>query len=157
MAASIASSLNYRGGPLSRDERTQPGAVMAGDRAADAPATTADGRPIRLFDLFHGPHWTLLAFGPERTRTVAALNERFGPTLRAHTVVRPGEPAEGRTVIDSHGHVRAGYDAADDTLVLVRPDGYVGLMTHPCSIERIDEYWTALHGGQDFVPLTAPA
>jgi hypothetical protein len=133
-------TLNYRGGPLSRDDRAEPGTVVAGDRAPDAPATTAEGRPVRLFELFHGTHWTLLAFGAAHTRTVAELNDRFAPALRAYTVVRPGEHG----LVDGDGHVRAGYDAADGTLVLVRPDGYVGLLTS--TLERVTEYWTELHG-----------
>jgi hypothetical protein len=131
-----------------------PGAVAAGDRAPDAPATTADGRPIRLFDLFRGPHWTLLAFGAAHAQTVAALGDRFGPALRTHTVVRPGEPADRQDVIDSDGRVRTGYDLADGTLALVRPDGYLGLITSPGSIERVDEYWAALHGAP--APAAAP-
>ena len=75
----------------------------------------ADGRPTRLFDLFRGPHWTLLAFGE-------------APGISVHTVVRPGEPTEGLAVVDVDGHARAGYGATDGTLVLVRPDGYVGLV-----------------------------
>jgi hypothetical protein len=139
-------TLNYRGGPLSREDRAEPGTVVAGDRAPDAPVLTADGRPARLFDLFRGPHWTLLAFGAEHAGTVAALDDRFGPALRAHTVVRPGEPAEEHAVVDVDGHARAGYDAADGTLVLVRPDGYVGLVTSPGTAERVTDYWTSLHG-----------
>lgn len=81
-------TLNYRSGPLSQDDRAEPGALRAGDRAPDSPVTTANGRPIRLFDLFRGPHWTLLAFGAAHADTVAALGDRFGPALHAHTVVR---------------------------------------------------------------------
>jgi len=47
-------SLSYRGGPLARDHRAEPGSVRAGDRAPDC-----DGR---IFDLLRGPHATLLAF-----------------------------------------------------------------------------------------------
>jgi 2-polyprenyl-6-methoxyphenol hydroxylase-like FAD-dependent oxidoreductase len=139
-------ALNYRDDPLSRDDRANPGALLAGDRAPDAPVTTADGRPIRLFDRFRGPHWTLLAFGSTHADTVAALADRFGPALRAHTVIRPGEPADRHAVVDSDGHVLAAYGVADDALMLVRPDGYLGLVTSPGSIERVNEYWTALHG-----------
>ncbi|MGP4019028.1 FAD-dependent monooxygenase [Saccharopolyspora sp. 5N708] len=146
-------TLNYRGGPLSRDERTDPGTIRAGDRAPDAPATTADGRPVRLFDLFHGPHWTLLVFGAAHASTIAALRDRFGPGLHAHAVVRPGEPADQHAVVDSDGHVRAGYDATDGTLMLVRPDGYLGLVAGPGSAEQVAEYWTTLHG----VPTPTPA
>jgi len=125
-------TLNYRAGLLSRDDRATPGAVRAGDRAPDAPVTAADGRSIRLFDLFHGPHWTLLGFG-------VAVD----PTLPGYTVVRSGEPAGERAVVDTDGHARAGYDVADGTLVLVRPDGYIGLVTD--SAERVTDYWNALH------------
>ncbi len=125
-------TLNYRDGLLSRDDRATPGAVRAGDRAPDAPVTTADGRSIRLFDLFHGPHWTLLGFG-------VAVD----PALPGYTVVRPGEPAGEHAVVDTDGHARAGYDVADGTLVLVRPDGYIGLVTD--SAEGVTDYWNALH------------
>ncbi|MBU2665636.1 FAD-dependent monooxygenase [Actinoplanes bogorensis] len=44
-------SLNYRGGPLSAEHRSQPGLVQAGDRA-----------PGPILDLLRGPQFTLLAF-----------------------------------------------------------------------------------------------
>lgn len=50
--------ISYRDGPLAFDDRTEPGALRAGDRAPDGRAP--DG--IRLFDAFRGPHHTLLAF-----------------------------------------------------------------------------------------------
>jgi hypothetical protein len=49
-------------------------------------------------------------------------------------------------VVDSRGHARAGYDLTGDALVLVSPDGYLGLVASPGSIERVIEYWTTLHG-----------
>lgn len=127
-------ALNYRTDPLSRDDRPDPGTLTAGDRAPDAPASTADGRSVTLFDLFHGPHWTLLAFGVPAPQV----------DCPAYTVVRPGEPAGENTVVDDAGHVRAAYDVADGTLVLVRPDGYVGLIT--ADADALTSYWTALHG-----------
>ena len=117
-------TMNYRGGPLSRDDRAEPGRLAAGDRAPDAPITI-EGRPSRLFDLFRGPHWTLLSFG--QTSDVLP-----GPDVRVYPV------GEG------DGQVRETYDMADGTLVLVRPDGYVGLVTDDA--ERLAEYWAALHG-----------
>jgi 2-polyprenyl-6-methoxyphenol hydroxylase-like FAD-dependent oxidoreductase len=117
-------TLNYRGGSLSREERAEPGEVRAGDRAPDAPVTV-DGLPVRLYDLFRGPHWTLLAFG-----VPVAMADK--PGLHVHTVV------------DHDGHVRAAYGAADGTLMLIRPDGYVALVTD--DVERVTEYWTMLHG-----------
>lgn len=41
-----------------------------------------------------------------------------------------------------------GYDATDGMLVLVRPDGYVGMVTD--AAERVEEYWTSPHRGPAF-------
>ncbi|MFJ3217513.1 FAD-dependent oxidoreductase [Kitasatospora sp. NPDC086801] len=106
-------SVHYRGGPLGRDLDDATG-IRAGDRAPDAPCATADGAPTRLFDLFRGPHATLLAFGGQGgAATPAAL-----PDL-------PGVRRVG--VLDPDGHARRAYGIDGDAVVLVRPDGYVGL------------------------------
>ena len=53
--------IHYRESSLARDERAAPASLQAGDRAPDAPCHNTAGKPIRLFDLFRGPHCTLLA------------------------------------------------------------------------------------------------
>jgi hypothetical protein len=131
--------LTYRGGSLARDEREAPATVQAGDRAPDAPCHDATGAPLRLFDVFRGPHFTLLAFGQRYAATVAAVHERYGTTVRAYTIARPGEPTNEATLIDTLGHAHRAYDIDADTLVLVRPDGYLGLVTHQ-SADRVYEY-----------------
>jgi 2-polyprenyl-6-methoxyphenol hydroxylase-like FAD-dependent oxidoreductase len=130
-------TLHYRGDALSDDDRAGPGALRAGDRAPDAPVTLPDGAAGRLFDLFHGPHWTLLAFGPAQ---VSAPEGRFGAALRAYTVAGPGEPAASGTVVDGGGHVRDAYGMSGGTLALVRPDGYLGLVTASGGPARVTEY-----------------
>jgi 2-polyprenyl-6-methoxyphenol hydroxylase-like FAD-dependent oxidoreductase len=89
--------------------------IQAGDRAPDAPCRGAAGQATRLFRLFAGPHWTLLAFDCVHNRPVAA---RAG--LRIHTVGARGE------IIDDGGQIRRIYGLSPGDLVLVRPDGYVG-------------------------------
>jgi 2-polyprenyl-6-methoxyphenol hydroxylase-like FAD-dependent oxidoreductase len=93
--------LTYRGGPLAIDDRAEPGTVQAGDRAPDG--RLDDGR--RLFDLFRGPHATLLAFGD-------------------------GWDVAGAYAVTSN-EIRAAYGLGEGErrLVLVRPDGYVGIVT----------------------------
>ncbi|WLQ35854.1 FAD-dependent monooxygenase [Streptomyces castrisilvae] len=86
--------LGYREGPLSVG---RAGALEAGDRAPDGPA---DGR--RLFDVFRGPHFTLLAVGTE-----AELPEPGTAALRTHRLPDAYEP----------------YGTG---LFLIRPDGYIG-------------------------------
>ncbi|WP_028921712.1 FAD-dependent monooxygenase [Pseudonocardia acaciae] len=100
--------VTYRGGPLAVDDRAEPGRLRAGDRAPDAPLE--DGR--RLFDVFRGPHFTLLAFGG------AAADGFDLPVVR---VARS-----------------EAYDVAGSALVLVRPDGYIGVITE--SVQTVRDY-----------------
>ncbi|GAA1418812.1 hypothetical protein GCM10009601_14770 [Streptomyces thermospinosisporus] len=98
-AATRQLGLGYRDSSLSRETRTAPGRVRAGDRAPDG---TVIG--VRLFDAFRGPHWTLLGAGqaddaPERVRTLPAAPEAYGPGV---FLVRPdgyvgwtGDTADG--------------------------------------------------------------
>jgi 2-polyprenyl-6-methoxyphenol hydroxylase-like FAD-dependent oxidoreductase len=98
--------LGYRGGPLSVETRTGQALaaddLTAGDRAPDAPL--ASGR--RLFDLFRGPHFTLLGFGG------GPVPDGLPDWVHAHAVSDP-----------------LAREAYGDGLFLIRPDGYVGLAT----------------------------
>jgi 2-polyprenyl-6-methoxyphenol hydroxylase-like FAD-dependent oxidoreductase len=109
-------SLGYRAGKFSREERadTGPGAILAGDRAPDG--TTQDG--ARLFDLFRGTHVTLLAFGDEAERVAARAARGSEPAPAADAVVAVGSDATRRTY---------GIGADAQVLLVVRPDGYLGL------------------------------
>jgi 2-polyprenyl-6-methoxyphenol hydroxylase-like FAD-dependent oxidoreductase len=105
--------VGYRDSPIVHDARPDPGRLRAGDRAPDAPLVDAHGRPVRLFDLFRGPHATTLAFG-------ATAPE---PGETGHRVVRV---PHGGALVDAAGHAFDAYDVADGATVVVRPDGYVG-------------------------------
>jgi 2-polyprenyl-6-methoxyphenol hydroxylase-like FAD-dependent oxidoreductase len=102
-------TLNYRTSPLSTELRRAAGPVTAGDRAPDAPCQDTEGRATSLFQLCHGPHWTILT-AEDATR---------------YSVGRPDWPAT--TVVDTDGHIKAAYDIPPDTVVLIRPDGYIGM------------------------------
>ncbi|MFJ3445237.1 FAD-dependent oxidoreductase [Streptomyces sp. NPDC086081] len=88
--------LGYRESTLTRETRTAPGPLRAGDRAPDG---TVAG--VRLFDAFRGPHWTLLALGE-----AAPAAPDPGPRIRVVRGPAPGPYGPG--------------------LYLVRPDGYLG-------------------------------
>lgn len=109
--------LGYRDSPLAVETRTDldDDAVHAGDRAPDG-----HRGGVRLFDVFRGPHWTLLAVG-----TDTAV-----PAIDGARVVRI--PA---------------YDAYGRGLFLVRPDGYVGWVG--TRADGLASYAAAylLHGG----------
>jgi hypothetical protein len=106
---------------------------LAGDAAhvhpiagGHAPAT---GHPTQssprggLFDLFRGPHFTLLGIG---TRAAAAV-DALGTTnlIRSHLITSP-------TVYPN------------DTLVLVRPDGYIGIVTNAADTHAVTAYLASL-------------
>ncbi|MFE1959384.1 FAD-dependent monooxygenase [Streptomyces sp. NPDC059479] len=106
-------SLTYAGGPLVSGSAlaARTATLQAGDRAPDA--TLEEGR---LFDLLRGPHFTLLAFGE---RAGAALDKvswpEGGASLHRHLLSPPaGDSA-----------LRVTYGITRDTLILVRPDGYI--------------------------------
>ncbi|WP_018348453.1 FAD-dependent monooxygenase [Longispora albida] len=107
--------LGYRGGPLAPPGT---GPLQPGDRAPDAPVGGG-----RLFELFRGPRWTLLAFGD------APLAD-LGPAVRTFAVD------------DVDGHAREAYGLTGSCLVLVRPDGHVGLIT--ADIDPAEKYLAGL-------------
>ena len=105
--------LSYRSGPLTLDDGSSC-VVIAGDRAPDAPCLDREGRRLRLFTCYTGPHWTLLRFGA----TAPAL-DRAG--VQSYCV--------GGDLVDVGRHIQDAYDVKDGAAVLIRPDGYIGAIT----------------------------
>ncbi|MFC5028854.1 FAD-dependent monooxygenase [Streptomyces sp. DSM 41987] len=117
--------LNYRGGPLTRELRPAalPGGTLpdtgprAGDRAPDAPLAGGG----RLFDLFRGPHFTLLALGTAQLPP--------DPGAWAGPGADPGL-VHAHRIDDAPEHgANSAYAVYGDGLFVVRPDGYLGLAT----------------------------
>ncbi|MFC0430899.1 FAD-dependent oxidoreductase [Kutzneria buriramensis] len=102
-------SLTYHDGPLAPAGADRTTTLQVGDRAPDA-----DLGGSRLFDTFRGPHFTLVAYGPQ---AAAASDELGWPAA--------GAPLR-RITVDGPGSFRRSYGIEGDTLLLVRPDGYLG-------------------------------
>ncbi|SCY89912.1 FAD-dependent oxidoreductase [Rhizobium sp. NFACC06-2] len=100
--------------------------MLAGDRAPDAPIRGAAGQGRRLFDLFRGPHWTLLGYQVEGTLIAA----RWG--LHVHVI--------GSDIIDDGDYVRQAYALAPGSWALIRPDGYVGAIVSAENVGALEEY-----------------
>ncbi len=113
--------INYRGSVLARDDRDETAQLRAGDRAPDATRLMTVEGERRLFDLTRGGRFTLLNFGPATAVDASPLDLR---TL--HVVKQPAGPDE---LADGEGHLSRSYGATDRTLVLIRPDGYVGAIS----------------------------
>ncbi|MEU6478601.1 FAD-dependent monooxygenase [Streptomyces sp. NPDC047017] len=97
------------------------GRLVSGDRAPDAPVHDAAGAPVRLFDLFRGPHSTRLVFGA----AAPAGEPHTYSVLRPGAPVPPADSGVAPCVVDTDGHAHTAYAAAPGDSVLVRPDGYL--------------------------------
>jgi 2-polyprenyl-6-methoxyphenol hydroxylase-like FAD-dependent oxidoreductase len=97
---------------------------VAGDRAPDAPFTTSAGLSRRLFDVFRGPHFTLLAY-----ESSIELKPQVG--LQIYRI------GEHREMIDTEGAIARAYGLSQGDLVLVRPDGYIGAIVPDSSVEKL--------------------
>jgi 2-polyprenyl-6-methoxyphenol hydroxylase-like FAD-dependent oxidoreductase len=93
------------------------GLLIAGDRAPDAPLRRADGSTVRLFELFRGPHATLLSFGTD-------TQPEDGGT-QAFSLVGPDVAPRDGQLVAVGSHAFTDYAARTGTRVLVRPDGYL--------------------------------
>jgi 2-polyprenyl-6-methoxyphenol hydroxylase-like FAD-dependent oxidoreductase len=121
--------LGYPGSSLALERPERRGGLRAGDRAPDAPIRGAAGQATRLFDLFKGPHWTLL--GCEARRDIVAPR----PGLRIHATGTAGD------FLDDGGHFRDAYGLEGGDWVLVRPDGYVGAILAPSEVGAMEAYF----------------
>jgi 2-polyprenyl-6-methoxyphenol hydroxylase-like FAD-dependent oxidoreductase len=126
-------TLGYRWSRLSRNAASRSSGPQPGDRAPDAPCRDPfTGRPIRLFDLFRGPHFTLLGLGE---RCAAALNDLKTDIVKPY-LIGPGG------LIDDAGHVAHAY--GQDALILIRPDGYIGLIADADNALAVADYLRSL-------------
>ena len=106
--------LDYEGSSLSLDLGVAA-KVAPGDRAPDAPCRDRDGRPIRVFEVLRGPHWTLLgatAMAPRPGLIVADLVDADGWFADAY-----GLPAGGFVLVRPDGHVATVAQAGDEAAV----------------------------------------
>ncbi len=120
--------LGYAQSSLALEKPERRGGLLAGDRAPDAPIRGAAGQSTRLFELFKGPHWTLLGYQVERD----VVPPR--PRLHIHTLGPRGD------IFDKSGYLCDAYALTSGDWVLVRPDGYVGAIVSSSQIGALETY-----------------
>lgn len=145
-------------------------ALHAGDRAPDVVVYRACGQPVGLSDLLSGLRPALLLFTGWRTSAadaagrqtlLKAVQDEFRGLLDVMTIV-PGVAARGGTgpatsppsvpsqpvpigpedleLNDLDGEAHRTFGADDETLFLVRPDGYLGLRSQPAKFAPLADY-----------------
>jgi 2-polyprenyl-6-methoxyphenol hydroxylase-like FAD-dependent oxidoreductase len=121
--------IHYRGARLTEELRPNPGKIQAGDRAPDAPCLRMGDQTHRLFDLLRGVHFTALAFGEGWNGVIADIQARYGDTVKSFAIC-DSEPGDDLPSLhDEARHAVSGYDIHNDTLIIIRPDGYIGFAT----------------------------
>lgn len=136
-ASTIQLDINYRGSALARDDRDDTARLRAGNRAPDATKLATVEGEQRLFELTRGGCFTLLRF-----RDAPALDA--APTdLRTLHVV--GQPAGPDDIADTGGHLASAYGATNRTLVLIRPDGYIALISDAGDVAAVSGYLAAIN------------
>jgi 2-polyprenyl-6-methoxyphenol hydroxylase-like FAD-dependent oxidoreductase len=136
---------SYRGSRLSHNLDDTTG-IRAGDHAPDALCINAtSGEMVRLLSLFRGTHFTLLAFGE---RPMPQLPDSFHGLLSSYTITLPGAAAVtgSNTLIDSDRQAHSAYGITGDALILVRPDGYIGLTGRNLGPQVIIDYLRDIAG-----------
>jgi hypothetical protein len=135
-------SLNYRHSSLSRHEGTPPLPLQAGDRAPDASLLDSAGNSIRLFDVFRGPHFTLLAIDSSLTPGQHRLPTGSDELHVCHIAPKGlNKGINGLRLWDDQEQVASAYGQAAELLYLIRPDGYIGWMGTDATIDSLAAYW----------------
>jgi 2-polyprenyl-6-methoxyphenol hydroxylase-like FAD-dependent oxidoreductase len=140
--------IGYAASSLALERPARSAGVRAGERAPDAPLRGAAGQALRLFDLLRGPHWTLLGYQAGHE----VLRKWCRPGMRIHDIGPLGE------LVDAGGHFADAYGVAPGELVLVRPDGHVGVVLGPDQAGALEDYLTMVGlGPRAYCPGGMPA
>jgi 3-(3-hydroxy-phenyl)propionate hydroxylase len=144
--------IGYHESSLSEDHRGSQGAV-AGDRAPDALVVRlSDCETVRIHVLLQGGQWTLLAFAGHHPRSedlqvLESTHERiasqFSRQVKGYLVV-PHVPAVANhseiCLIDSELFAHDHFGLEEPSLILVRPDGYIGFRGRETDGEKLEAY-----------------
>ncbi|WAC55522.1 FAD-dependent monooxygenase [Gordonia sp. SL306] len=126
--------ITYRGGPLAPVHAESTHTLRVGDRAPDSRLLRADGGgPMRLFELYAGPHFTLVGHGPTAAEHLGQIKwPNIGAQLRTVAINSAQAELDASTVVlaDVAGDFATTYGITSDTMLLIRPDGYIGAIAH---------------------------
>jgi FAD binding domain len=133
--------LNYRGASLSQGEPSLSTTLQPGDRAPDAPLLNHLKNEVRLFDLYRGPHFTLLEFLPGAEETPDETSDEYEPCVHAYKILRQANgPLRENEFISRDEHIWNTYGVAAGVLFLVRPDGYIGMIANTENASQVKDY-----------------
>lgn len=149
-------SINYRHGPLSAEKwPALTGGLAAGDRLCDAPISAeANGDRTSLFTALRGSQHALLLLPGSRDQdavshllTIANETTNAFPELLSTLLILPPDAATTKNIEpgitvwrDVEGRVHKKLHATHRTVILIRPDGYIGYRCQPADGKSLVKY-----------------
>lgn len=136
-------SINYRHSALSTEDwPTLTGGMAAGDRLCNANLTAQDGQLTTLFAVVRGNLHALLLLPAADADSVSHMltiadeaAHAFPNIFSPHVILKTARPNVAITNapvwLDTDGRVHEKLHAVSPSLVLVRPDGYIGYRSQP--------------------------
>ncbi|EFH84131.1 FAD-dependent monooxygenase [Ktedonobacter racemifer] len=134
------------------EQRLLPGELHAGERALDVNVHLGI-TSMRLHTLCLGTRHVLFVFArrhdPERSMKLweeidGLVRREFSDLVDSYLVLpcsqEASESGRTRTIYDASEAMYTAYGIAEDGLVLVRPDGYIGFLCRPIELERLWSY-----------------
>jgi 2-polyprenyl-6-methoxyphenol hydroxylase-like FAD-dependent oxidoreductase len=118
--------LTYHGGPLAPPGGERTRTLRVGDRAPDGVLNGVHGKPVRLFDLYRGSHFTAVAFGEQAAQACNRLPWPSSGAALKRVVVGATTASVDAVLTDTLRSFENLYGMTGDTLMLIRPDGYIG-------------------------------
>jgi len=133
--------ITYRAGPLGRASSRGTATLDAGDRAPDAKLIRYDNTPVSLFELFRGPHFTAIGYGIAAADCVQKMSwpDGEGAGLKRIAVdAHETPPTIDESLTDNRSSFKRIYGLDRETIILVRPDGYIAHIWSPGDVAAID-------------------
>ncbi len=139
-------NISYRHSSIVQDDH----AGRAGNRALDGNVWTFErNAPHQLFELLSGTRHTLLVFSQQQSgagvKELDLALAEFQDLVDIHQIVRGtnggGEQEEiGKKLYDPDSSLARRYGLANEGLVLIRPDGYIGFHSRAIAGEHLHRY-----------------
>ncbi|WP_174240883.1 FAD-dependent oxidoreductase [Granulicella sp. S190] len=140
-AVTLQLGITYKEMSLSKRSGDVNLKIAAGDRAPDAPGLDLEGKPIRLFDVFRGPQFTLMRLFPGKS--ARAIEGELVDVKRVDVLASPSikdAASASKIFVDAFGHVAESYGGGPGDCLLVRSDGYVGWIGPEIDFADLQDY-----------------
>ena len=137
-AVTLQLGITYKEMSLSKNTGDTDLKIGAGDRAPDAPGLNAAGRPVRLFDLFRGPQFTLLRLSEHDGNLD---QHKWRGVKRVDVRASLETESTAQVFVDAFGHFADAYGGGKGEYMLIRPDGYVGWVGSADNLADLEQYF----------------